>query len=68
MVKPVEERIVMLRNQLEEWTKKTLDEIQKKDQFPGNMNLIVQYASAVYQYADVLDREEKKSRGVPVSE
>ena len=65
MVKPVEERIVDLRNQLEEWTKKTLDEIQKKDQYPNNLHLITQYASAVFQFAMVIDEEEKKKKGIP---
>ena len=53
------------RNQLEEFARMLLAEIEKKDQYPNNLHLIVQYADGVSQYANVLDSQEKKKKGIP---
>ena len=66
VIEPVEERIPKLRAQLKEITERTLAEINKEDQYPNNLHLIVQYASGVFQYADVLDKAEKKRKGIPI--
>jgi len=65
MVKPIEERIEQLRTQLELWNENlTIQLKQEKDKYPDNLNLIVQAATAVFQFATTLDREEKKAKGV----
>lgn len=66
-VKPVEERLEDLRKQHEEWLIKTLDEVQnKRDEFPRNVHLIVQYSNAVCQFATSIDRAEKQRKGIPI--
>ena len=49
--KTKEERAVLLKEQFDIWVQKLYDEtFTKKDQYPGNLTYLVQYADACRQY------------------
>lgn len=53
--KTKEERRQLIIEQLIEWTNKLKDELNK-NALPDNLTYIVQYSSAVWQYAKVLQK------------